>query len=264
MKLGSHNVKEFWANAWATHNTGWKTWEQLASFTRILTAFLHGAGFLSAEEQAEAERQKEGAYGAVSRFLAGKTAFVPLCGDSAALAYMVGCRVKHVVAVDLSEEALTTQRQVKFPDLQFQTTRLEPAEGATEGIEVHEATMDGSRITLFQGDLMQLPRFKAYCELEVDFLFDCASMMAIPAGLRGAYVKAVTSVLRPSSVVAYQQAVRRLPEERDWGPPFMVDMDEVLQLYRQYTGREYKATPVLNLDVEGKLYPQWYAILPQN
>ncbi|EKG07537.1 hypothetical protein TCSYLVIO_001336 [Trypanosoma cruzi] len=258
MHLGTHNVKEFWTTVWKTRNTGWRLGERSAPFTRILFAFLKGAGILSEEEL------KKDPYDAVLCFLAGKTVFAPLCGDSAIISYMVGCRVKRIVGVDLSEQALSLQCQVNFPNVSFKTTRLDPVEGTTGDFVVHEASVGDSRVTFFQGDLLQLPCFKAYSELKVEFMYDRASMMAIPPDIRGAYVQAVTRVFRANTTVAYERMVRVLPEERHWGPPFMVDMDEVLQMYRESTGREYRATRVLADEMEGTLCPEWYAIVPHN
>ncbi|RNF07642.1 thiopurine S-methyltransferase [Trypanosoma rangeli] len=263
MHLASHNVKEFWNTAWATQKTGWKEWERLASFTHVLSAFLRCAGLLPAEEQTEEGSQKGDLHEAVIRFLEGKTVFVPLCGDSTILPYIVSCRARHVIGVDLSDEALTRQRQVNFPDLIFKTTKLDSAKGSTGKVEMHEVTTGDCRITLFYGDLMELPLFKEYSETAVDFVFDRAAMMAIPPDLRSVYVKTVTSVLRPSAGVAYERMVRKIPQQRDWGPPFMVAMDEVLQMFRQYTGRDYKATLTMTHELEDNFRSEWYAILPQ-
>ncbi|KAH9601739.1 TPMT family [Trypanosoma melophagium] len=267
MCLGSHNVSEFWSNAWMTNNTGWKMGERCAPFTRNLYAFLQGAGLVAAEKPRENESNEDTSkkHEAVRCFLAKKTVLVPLCGDSAVLSYMVDCGVRHVVGADLNDQALTLQREREknFKHLSFESKILDIVAGVADTVVMHEATFGESRVTLFHGDIIKLPYFDAYNTLKVDFMYDRAAMMAIPPELRKAYVQAVTKVLTPTAGVAYERMVSVLPEERNWGPPFMVDMENVLQMYKEATGREYASVLVLADDVDSTSQPEWYATRPR-
>ncbi|KEG13718.1 thiopurine S-methyltransferase [Trypanosoma grayi] len=262
MHLTSKNVAEFWNEVWSMNNTGWKFGERGAPFTRILYAYLQGAGVVATDDGSKADANEEVKYDAVRRFLTEKTVLVPLCGDSEVLPYMVGCGAAHVIGADLSEQALHTQRVVNFANFHFHSKRLERVDGATREVTVHEATDGGRRVTLFHGDITELPLFTAYTTLKVDFMYDRAAMMAVPPDLRPAYVRAVTKVLGANAGVAYERVVRLLPEEQNFGPPFMVDMEEVRRLYREATGRDYAAVLVLTFMVEGPRHPEWYALLP--
>ncbi|ORC92291.1 thiopurine S-methyltransferase [Trypanosoma theileri] len=265
MRLGTHNVAEFWTEAWMTNNTGWKMGERCGPFTRNLYGYLQAAGLVAAEKQGENESVEEASkrHEAVRSFLAKKTVMVPLCGDSAVLSYMVDCGVRHVIGADLNDHALNLQREKNFKNACFRTRTLDRVAGVAEKVVVHEATDGESRITLFHGDIIKLPCFDDYKNLKVDFMYDRAAMMAIPPDLHKAYVQAVTKVLTPTAGVAYERMLRLIPEERTWGPPFMVDMEEVLQMYKEATGREYASVLILEDSLDDTRRPEWYAILPK-
>ncbi|HBR48959.1 MAG TPA: thiopurine S-methyltransferase [Nitrospira sp.] len=188
----------FWHNRWQTNQTGW---HERAVNPLLITHFpsLH--------------------------LPPGKRVFVPLCGKSLDLGWLLS-RGYAVAGAELSELAVTQL----FAELSMQPNISEV------GTHKH---FHGEKIDIFVGDLFDLSREVLG---PVDAVYDRAALVALPEAMRVQYtthLKAITS-LAPQLVISYEYDQTVVP-----GPPFSVTSDE---LYRHYSD-SYTLTPLAHIDV---------------
>lgn len=140
--------------------------------------------------------------------------FVPLCGKTLDMLWLAG-EGHRVVGVELSEVAV----QAFFDD-----NGLEPvvtSHGAFTRYAVDE-------IKILCGDFFALDR-----ELlgPVEAVFDRASLVALPEGMRSRYVAQMRRLLEPETTVLL--VTFDYPQPEMDGPPFAVTESEVHALYTQ-------------------------------
>ncbi|KAG5498358.1 hypothetical protein JIQ42_03164 [Leishmania sp. Namibia] len=101
--------------------------------------------------------------------------------------------------------------------------------------------------------MFELPQVAAFHGTLADFVYDRASMMAIPPLMRERYVRAVAAVLNPTAGLMVERPIR---EEGDKsGPPFSFSADQVQALYEAATGRRYEVSSMLENRWYGSLEP---------
>lgn len=188
----------FWHNRWQTNQTGW---HEHAVNPLLITHFpsLH--------------------------LPPGKRVFVPLCGKSLDLGWLLS-RGYAVAGAELSELAVTQL----FAELGMQPNISE--------VGTHKHFHE-EKIDIFVGDLFDLSREVLG---PVDAVYDRAALVALPEAMRVQYtthLKAITS-LAPQLVISYEYDQTVVP-----GPPFSVTSDE---LYRHYSD-SYTLTPLAHIDV---------------
>ena len=159
----------------------------------------------------------------------GARVFVPLCGKSLDLGWLLSCGYA-VAGAELSELAVTQL---------FAELRMEPTISEVGKLRLYR----GKKIDIFVGDLFDLSR-----EIlgSVDAVYDRAALVALPEAIRvryTAHLKAITG-MAPQLVIGYQynQSVVE-------GPPFSVTPDELHHHYRD----SYTLTPLARVDVPGGL-----------
>ncbi len=192
----------FWHNRWQTNQTGW---HEPTVNSLLITHFPS------------------------LNVPPGKRVFVPLCGKSLDLGWLLS-RGYAVAGAELSELAVTQL---------FAELGIEPR---TTEVGKHKH-FRGERIDIFVGDLLDLSREVLGL---VDAVYDRAAMVALPEAVRvqyAAHLKAITGTA-PQLVIGYEYDQTVVP-----GPPFSVTADE---LHRYYSD-SYTLTPLARIDVPGGL-----------
>jgi len=142
---------------------------------------------------------------------ANDTVFVPLCGKTIDIIWLAS-QVKKVIGIELSQTAVE-----EF----FSDNGLTPTITKSEGFIVYQQ----ENITLLCGDFFHLTQaILADCQ----FVYDRASMVALPPEMRKAYVKKLHEVMP-------EEACRLLitfeyPQHEMDGPPHSVSVTEVKTL----------------------------------
>lgn len=195
----------FWHNRWQTNQTGW---HERTVNPLLITHFpsLH--------------------------MPPGGRVFVPLCGKSLDLGWLLSCGYT-VAGAELSELAVTQL---------FTELGLEPTISEVGRLRLFR----GERIDIFVGDLFDLSR-----EIlgPVDAVYDRAALVALPETTRiryTAHLKAITATA-PQLVIGYQYDQSVVD-----GPPFSVSPEEL----RRHYGEDYVLTPLTRVDVPGGLKGQ--------
>jgi thiopurine S-methyltransferase len=192
----------FWHNRWQTNQTGWHE----RDVNPLLVAHFPSLNVRP-----------------------GKRVFVPLCGKSLDLGWLLS-RGYAVAGSELSELAVTQL----FAELGMEARISEIGKFRL---------FRGEKIDIFVGDLFDLSR-----EIlgPVDAVYDRAAMVALPEPIRaryGAHLKALTA-LAPQIVIGYEYDQSVEP-----GPPFSVTADE---LHCHY-GDNYSLTLLARVEVPGGL-----------
>lgn len=154
-----------------------------------------------------------------NRDLSGKTVFVPLCGKSKDMLWFAQ-RGATVVGCELSEKALDSF----FSENQIDYSVKESPDGAWYLAE---------NFRLFLGDY-----FDYKIEKAPDYIYDRASMIALPKAMRRRYTEKMVQIAQKKSemlliTMEYDQAQME-------GPPFSVDEKEVRTSYNAQFIRVYK------------------------
>lgn len=141
----------------------------------------------------------------------GQRVLVPLCGKTKDLIWLQQQGLV-VHGVELSPKAC----QAFFTENQLTPYQKTPREDSIQ-YSIH-----GLQISC--GDL-----FKISFNHDYDFIYDRASLVALPSSMRAAYAQVMTTVLKPQGkylllAFEYDQAVME-------GPPFSIDGDEVKRLF---------------------------------
>ena len=192
----------FWHNRWQTNQTGW---HERAVNPLLIAHFpsLHVPP--------------------------GKRVFVPLCGKSLDLGWLLS-QGYAVAGAELSELAVTQL----FADL-----GMEPRVSQVGPLRLFR----GEKIDIFVGDIFDLTREVLG---PVDAVYDRAALVALPEALRSRYtahLKALTG-MAPQLVIGYQYDQSVVD-----GPPFSVSPEEL----RRHYGEDYTLTPLARVDVPGGL-----------
>lgn len=145
----------------------------------------------------------------------GKRVFVPLCGKTIDMAYLVQ-KAKEVVGVEAIQMALEEFSQ-EHPNLKVAMT------GTKDGY----TRFEGDKILLLKGDYFSLD--ETLLDGRVDAIWDRGSMVAIPVEMREKYVEILGKVLAPGGRILLVALERRGEEEAmKRGPPFSMT-DEVVR-----------------------------------
>lgn len=145
--------------------------------------------------------------------LAGKKVYVPLCGKSIDMAWLLA-QGAHVIGVELSQLALE-----QF----FDEQGLQQQVSQEEDFLVFAA----DHLTLYCGDFFVLTHQLA----DIDVIYDRAALIALPPELRQRYAEHLTQ-LAPANTHMLLITLAYAGEQP--GPPFSVTDDEVQQLYQQH------------------------------
>eukprot|EP00659_Diplonema_papillatum_P009255 gene9255-14341_t len=192
---------EWWDKAmWATGSTGWKKpedaqWPFEKNLTQVSPAALDGTG---------------------------KTALVPLCGDSAVVPFLLD-KGYTVIGVEGSDIACEAMRK-----------RVKEVEG-------DRAAEVASRLTVVHGDFFK-ETVTHVKEGSVDLVYDRAAFVALPPSLRSDYTDVIAKVTKPGSLMFFEGVLRdpkHSAENVKAGPPFNSPPEEVTKLY---TERGWKVT----------------------
>jgi thiopurine S-methyltransferase len=140
--------------------------------------------------------------------------FVPLCGKSLDLIYLSQLG-KQVIGVELSEKAIKSF----FAEnkLGFETR----SDGPFKRYSCKELKID-----IFQGDFFELNPDNIG---KVDFIYDRASMIALPLDMRISYSKVIGNIAHKNCQILLITTEYDYPELI--GPPFSVTEAEVRDLY---------------------------------
>ena len=192
----------FWHNRWQTNQTGW---HECAVNPLLITYFPS------------------------LNVTPGRRVFVPLCGKSLDLGWLLSCGYA-VAGAELSELAVTQL----FAELGMEARILDVGKFKL---------FRGEKIDIFVVDIFELAREVLG---PIDAVYDRAALVALPEAMRSQYtahLKAITG-MAPQLVIGYQynQSVVE-------GPPFSVTPDELHHHYRD----SYTLTPLARVDVPGGL-----------
>ncbi len=146
---------------------------------------------------------------------AGSTVFVPLCGKSLDMLWLVDQGYR-VLGIELSHAAVESF---------FRENELAVEVTEENGLHLWKS----QSISIYEGDFFSL----APKQLSgVSAVFDRASLIALPDWMRCDYVEALKKLLPPSMGILLITLV--YDQEEMQGPPFSVSADEVGQLYREW------------------------------
>lgn len=145
----------------------------------------------------------------------GSNVFVPLCGKSLDLIYFA--KLGHrVIGVELSEKAVNSffaENKLSF-------------EKKKDGI-YNRYSCKEIKIDILQGDFFELD---SQLIGTIDFIYDRASLIALPSEMRGNYTKIMAKITKPNSQILLITTEYDHPELI--GPPFSIKEDEVKNLYK--------------------------------
>lgn len=160
---------------------------------------------------------------------AGSHVFVPLCGKSTDLGWLMA-RGLRVSGAELSRDAV---------DQLFADLGLEPAVTQTGSLTHYRAP----GIDIHVGDVFAL---SADMLGRVDAVYDRAALVALPAAMRARYAGHLTRITGTAAQLLicfeYDQSLMD-------GPPFSVDAEEVRSLY----DRDYALSRLERVEVAGRL-----------
>lgn len=160
---------------------------------------------------------------------AGSRVFLPLCGKTLDIAWLLSKRV-HVLGAELSETAV----QQLFDGL-----GIAPTTTSCGALTRHSA----KNIDIFVGDVFDLSAKQLGV---VDAIYDRAALVALPEPTRSQYTQHLMGVCNGASqlLITFDYDQRHMD-----GPPFSINADKV-NLYYSST---YSVTPLESKIVPGKL-----------
>jgi len=160
----------------------------------------------------------------------GDKIFVPLCGKSLDMLYLLQRGIK-VVGVEMSEIAAK-----QF----FSENKLEYSVSKVDDLMLYE----GDGIQIFCGDFFNL---KASHLVDVKAVYDRASLIALDKALRQKYVNHLNDII--SQDVRVLLLTLNYPQHQRVGPPFAVSKSEVDSLY----GGSFQCQELQNItDIENE------------
>ncbi|TKB78530.1 MAG: thiopurine S-methyltransferase [Nitrospira sp.] len=159
----------------------------------------------------------------------GRRVFVPLCGKTLDLAWLLsqGCRVAGAELSKLAIEQL------------FVELGREPRISEIGGMDCYSA----NNIDIFVGDIFALSREMLG---PVDASYDRAALVALPEDMRRRYATHLMKITgtAPQLLICYEYDQGLMA-----GPPFSISHEEVCQHYRE----RYEVTLIASRDVPGGL-----------
>jgi thiopurine S-methyltransferase len=141
----------------------------------------------------------------------GQRVLVPLCGKSKDLLWLHGLNL-HVHGIELHDQAVKSF---------FTENELSPVKKTQEEDFIHYAH---ENIVISCGDFFKLNENGTY-----DFIYDRASLVALPTAMRKSYAQMIKQSLKKGGkclLIVYEYDQSKLD-----GPPFSVDTDEIHELY---------------------------------
>ncbi len=167
--------------------------------------------------------------------LALRRAFVPLCGDSPAIRYLVDEGFS-VTAVDFVEEPLLSLIHGSCRDL------IPDALFSTESSNAISFPLLTPNLSLIQSDIFNLP--SAVSDEAYNLVYDRAALIALPQEARIRYASLLANFTMLGGYLLLE--VADMPGRGDAGPPYSVSRDEVFQLFAQFSPiAEETALPAL-------------------
>ncbi|WP_169545124.1 thiopurine S-methyltransferase [Sneathiella aquimaris] len=159
----------------------------------------------------------------------GNRIFVPLCGKTGDIAWLLGQGYK-VVGIELSELAI---KQL------FSGLSLEPTITKTGPLTLYSAP----DIDIFVGDIFEL---NADNLGTVHGIYDRAALVALPPDMRTRYARHLINITdrAPQFLICYEYDQSLMS-----GPPFSIDSVHIRDLY----ANDYSVAPVDRIHVEGGL-----------
>jgi thiopurine S-methyltransferase len=159
----------------------------------------------------------------------GSRIFVPLCGKTRDIAWLLG-QGYCVVGAELSAIAV----EQLFADLGVQPTRVEFG---------HCVLYRAPHVDIFVGDIFALTHLMLG---KVDAIYDRAALVALPAALRKFYSAHLIDITARAAqlLICFEYDQNALP-----GPPFSISADEINQHYQKY----YALTQLQQVPVAGGL-----------
>lgn len=157
----------------------------------------------------------------------GSRVFLPLCGKTLDIAYLLSCGYQ-VVGVELSEVAIGEL---------FDGLSLLPEVTQIEGLKRYRA----NGITIFVGDFFQL---SAELAGQIDAIYDRAALVALPLSMRRDYT---AHLIKLSSNARQLLVTYEYQQELIEGPPFSISEQEVAEHY----AATYKICLLSRVEVEG-------------
>lgn len=161
----------------------------------------------------------------VAQKAASQTVFVPLCGKTLDLDFLLeqGCKV---VANELSEDAVKAV---------FARLNLTPIVTPWAGGSCYQA----GELTIYAGDFFLLNAQRIH---SIDWVYDRAAIIALPADMRADYTQKLIELCPDANqcviTLDYDQSIMN-------GPPFAVSTDELHQHY----GTHYEMTLLKEGDI---------------
>ncbi|MCW8092206.1 thiopurine S-methyltransferase [Alteromonas sp. ASW11-130] len=139
--------------------------------------------------------------------------FVPLCGKTLDIGWLLENGYK-VTGVELSRTAI---------DSLFEQLRLSPKVRDMGKFVVHSA----AGITIYEGDFFDLKQIHL---LEIDCVYDRASLVALPQGLRKQYVTLLPQITShaPQLLITLHYDITQMD-----GPPFAITSEDIRTYYQQ-------------------------------
>jgi thiopurine S-methyltransferase len=172
----------------------------------------------------------------------GQRVLVPLCGKTKDLLWLHQLNL-HVHGVELHDDAVESF---------FNENQLSPVSKTNDQSFSH---YNFEKITLSNGDFFKLKAEESY-----DFIYDRASLVALPASMRGEYAEIIKRSLKKGGkclLIVYEYDQSKME-----GPPFSIDENEVRKLFGDQFNIELleSKTP----SVEGSRLSSLEANLKQN
>ena len=160
---------------------------------------------------------------------AGSRVFLPLCGKTLDIAWLLSQRV-HVLGAELSETAV----KQFFGDL-----GIEPTITSCGALTRHSA----QNIDIYVGDIFDLSAEQLGA---VDAIYDRAALVALPEPIRSQYTQHLVEITKSASqlLIAFDYDQSQMD-----GPPFSINADKV----RSYYANTYSVTRLESKAVPGKL-----------
>ncbi|MFN3603903.1 MAG: hypothetical protein ACK4UJ_04240 [Leptonema sp. (in: bacteria)] len=165
-----------------------------------------------------------------SFFKDSKTVFVPLSGKTKDMLWFLK-RKHYVLGIEISKIACT-----EF----FSENQIEYTEEKHKDFVFYISK--NNSIFLIQGDFFSLTKevFHSF-SLEIDAIYDRASLIALPKDLRILYVQQMRNLFPKIPIYflinmeyTLKPEIQTLYKEQEYGPPFSVSEKEIFELFWQY------------------------------
>jgi len=152
--------------------------------------------------------------------ISGQKVLVPLCGKSKDMIWLHNMNL-YVHGVELCNHAV---------EAFFEENNLEePVVGQDPDFKHYTH----QNIVISSGDFFKLGKGDQY-----DYVYDRASLVALPREMRDEYARVITEVLRPGG--KYLLITFEYDQNQMDGPPFSIDANEVHRLYEDHFTIELK------------------------